>query len=62
MRRVLCVDDEEQVLESLRDLLRPYRRSLAVEYAVGGEDAMRKLEGEAFDVVVSDVRCQESTV
>lgn len=57
MKRVLCVDDEEQVLESLRDLVRPYRASLKVEFAIGGEEALRKLANdEAYDVVVSDVR------
>ncbi len=57
MKRILCVDDEVQVLESLRDLLRPYRRTFAVEFAVGGEEGLRKIAtGAAYDVVLSDVR------
>ena len=56
MKRVLFVDDEPQVLESLRDALRPWRRELAMDFAPDGASALEKLEREPFDAVVSDMR------
>jgi HD-like signal output (HDOD) protein len=56
MRRVLFVDDEAQVLDSLRDALRPRRREWEMSFAAGGEDALDRLEREVYDVIVSDIR------
>ncbi len=56
MMRILFVDDEPQVLESLRDALRPRRREWSPSFATGGEAALTELAGERFDVVVSDMR------
>jgi HD-like signal output (HDOD) protein/CheY-like chemotaxis protein len=56
MKRVLFVDDEPQVLESLRDALRPWRRELAMAFAPDGESALEQLALEPFDAVVSDMR------
>jgi HD-like signal output (HDOD) protein len=56
MRRVLFVDDEPQVLESLRDALRPWRRELAMAFASDGPSALDRLASEPFDAVVSDMR------
>jgi HD-like signal output (HDOD) protein len=53
---VLFVDDEQQVLDGLRDLLRSRRRELRTEFANGGTEALRRLASESFDVVVSDMR------
>jgi HD-like signal output (HDOD) protein len=53
---VLFVDDEQQVLDGLRDLLRSRRRELRTEFANGGAEALRRLQAEPFDVVVSDMR------
>lgn len=53
--RVLCVDDEPNVLEGLRDTL---RRSFDVRIATSGIEALEKLkhEPDAYAVVVSDMR------
>jgi putative nucleotidyltransferase with HDIG domain len=56
MRRVLFVDDETQVLDSLRDALRPRRREWEMSFAASGEDALDRLEREVYDVIVSDMR------
>jgi putative nucleotidyltransferase with HDIG domain len=56
MRRVLFVDDEPQVLESLRDALRPWRRELSMAFAPDGASALERLAREPFDAVVSDMR------
>ncbi|MFN8549132.1 MAG: response regulator [Candidatus Eisenbacteria bacterium] len=52
--RVLCVDDEPEVLEGLKLQL---RRGFVVETATGGEEALRKIASqEPFAIVVSDMR------
>ncbi len=52
--RVLCVDDEPNILHGLR---RHLRRDYDVSTAVGGEEGLRLLEEEGpFVVVVSDQR------
>jgi putative nucleotidyltransferase with HDIG domain len=56
MRRVLFVDDEAQVLASLRDALRPRRHEWEMSFASSGEDALDRLEREVYDVIVSDMR------
>lgn len=53
-QKILLVDDEEAILNSLRRVLRnqPYELFLAQS----GDDALRLLEQHAIDVVVSDAR------
>jgi HD-like signal output (HDOD) protein len=56
MKRILFVDDEPQILESLRDLLRKQRKEWDMVFAAGGVDALSELAKSPFDVVVSDMR------
>jgi DNA-binding NtrC family response regulator len=51
--RVLIVDDEEELLETLSERLR--MRDYDVTTSLSGEDALRKMKGYNFDVVVLDV-------
>ena len=52
--RVLLVDDEPNVLESLRDIL---YRSFDVETALGGAEGLEKLQVDGpFEVLVTDMR------
>jgi response regulator RpfG family c-di-GMP phosphodiesterase len=55
MPRVLCVDDEPQVLEGMRDRL---HRSFDVRVAGGGIEGLRALQAEpdAYAIVISDMR------
>ncbi len=53
---VLFVDDEPQVLEGLRDLLRPQRMRWEMRFADTPEGALREMERHPADVVVSDLR------
>ncbi len=53
---VLFVDDEPQVLEGLRDLLRPQRMLWEMRFADTPEAALRAMEHHPADVVVSDLR------
>ena len=56
MKRILFVDDEQQILDGLRDLLRKQRKQWDMVFALGGEAALAELERGRFDVVVSDMR------
>lgn len=51
--RILVVDDEPEVAQCLRRLL---RRHFEVEVATSGEEALEKLAGFVPDVVISDYR------
>jgi response regulator RpfG family c-di-GMP phosphodiesterase len=51
--RVLCVDDEQRVLDGLT---RTLRADFDVEHALNGHDALARLVHEEFAVVLSDLR------
>ncbi|TMQ11410.1 MAG: response regulator [Deltaproteobacteria bacterium] len=51
--RVLIVDDEVEVVNCLRRLLRRY---FQIEVATSGEEALEKLDGFGPDIVISDFR------
>ncbi len=53
---ILFVDDEEQVLDSLRVALRRGARAYRMLYANGGTEALDVLARESVDVLVTDVR------
>jgi HD-like signal output (HDOD) protein len=55
-KRVLFVDDEQYLLDALRDALRPYRRQWTMTFVTGGDAALAALDLEPYDVVVSDLR------
>lgn len=54
--KVLFVDDEPAILESLGLLMRPMARSWEMSFAAGGAEALRLMDAGHFDVVVSDMR------
>jgi CheY-like chemotaxis protein len=54
--RVLFVDDERQVLDGLRNLLRRDRLRWDLVFAEGGQAALEKVREQPFDMVVSDMR------
>jgi HD-like signal output (HDOD) protein len=56
MNRVLFVDDEPNVLQGLKRMLRPLRNEWHMEFAGGGQAALELLAGARFDVVVTDMR------
>ena len=51
--RILCVDDDSNVLESLRDSL---RRRFDIVPTTNGFEALKMMVAESFPVVVSDMR------
>lgn len=56
MNSILFVDDEPQVLDGLRDALRRKRKAWHMQFAEGGEAALRVLAAGPVDVIVSDMR------
>jgi HD-like signal output (HDOD) protein len=56
MKRILFVDDESRVLDGLRRMLYMERKRWDMQFALGGEAALKACEEGAFDVVVSDMR------
>jgi putative nucleotidyltransferase with HDIG domain len=55
-KRILFVDDDQALLDGLRDALRPHRRRWAMSFVTNGEAALARLEAEPHDVVISDLR------
>lgn len=54
--RVLFVDDEPNILNALRRILRPLRNEWQMEFCETGKDGLQALEGGACDVIVSDMK------
>ena len=52
-RKILVVDDEQNIREIIKDLLE--MRGYEVTTAVDGEDALEKMKFESFDLFILDV-------
>lgn len=55
--RLLCIDDEPNILSALRRLFRPHGYEVTV--AGGAAEGLALLEAQAFDLVISDMRMPE---
>jgi two-component system NtrC family sensor kinase len=56
MKRILFVDDELDILESLQGALGRHRRCWDMTFACGCESAISEMSNNDYDAVVSDVR------
>ncbi len=56
MKSIIFVDDEPNVLQGLKRMLRKRRDEWDMTFASSGEEALGIMEGKHFDVVVSDMR------
>jgi len=56
MRHILFVDDDRDLLDGLRDALRPRRHEWRMTFVDGGEAAIDVFERGPVDIVVSDLR------
>jgi len=54
--RILFVDDEPNILDGLRRLLRSERERWAMDFALGPEEALEKVREQPYDVIVTDMR------
>jgi len=55
-RRILFVDDEPNILKGLQRSLRPLRKIWDMVFPEGAENAVKLLEEQSFDVIVTDMR------
>jgi HD-like signal output (HDOD) protein/ActR/RegA family two-component response regulator len=55
MKRILFVDDESKILDGIRRMLHASRDRWELQFAVGGEAALKACEAGSFDVVISDM-------
>ncbi|MBI4582287.1 MAG: HDOD domain-containing protein, partial [Planctomycetes bacterium] len=55
-KRILFVDDEPNVVDGLRRLLRKQRQVWHMEFAQSGAEALAKLAEMPFDVLVTDIQ------
>ncbi|MCK5348358.1 MAG: HDOD domain-containing protein [Desulfobacula sp.] len=58
-RQILFVDDEPNILKGLQRSLRPMRKYWDMVFSQGGSNALKLLEKQSFDVIVSDMRMPE---
>ena len=56
MKRILFVDDESKILDGIRRMLYADRQRWDMQFAAGGEAALKAFEAGGFDVVISDMR------
>ncbi|MEA2242270.1 MAG: hypothetical protein QOD24_1826 [Solirubrobacteraceae bacterium] len=56
MRHIVFVDDDPNVLDGLRDALRPRRDEWRMTFVIGADAALSVLHREPIDVVVSDLQ------
>ncbi|MFN3201274.1 MAG: HDOD domain-containing protein [Bradymonadia bacterium] len=56
-RKLLFVDDEQRVLDGLRDRLRRHRRKWNMTFVTSGVNALERLEEEGdYDAIISDMK------
>ncbi len=58
-KRILVADDEELIRQTVSDVLRPY--GCAVDVAANGTEAIKLLEGNRYDLVISDIKMPGAT-
>jgi HD-like signal output (HDOD) protein len=56
MKKILFVDDEPKILEGIKRMLRPMREQWDVQFATSGPEALRLLQKESFNILVTDMR------
>jgi two-component system chemotaxis response regulator CheY len=57
MRRVLAVDDDPSILAVIKDIL--VKAGYTVVVVPNGVEAMRRMDGDSFDLVITDLRMPE---
>lgn len=59
MIEILFVDDRPEELAELEQSLRKFRQEWCMDFALGGQEALRRLESTEYDVVVCDLNMPE---
>lgn len=55
-KRVLFVDDEPNILSSMKRMLRGLRKTTTMGFVEGGQEGLLAMEDEPYDLVISDMR------
>lgn len=55
-KKIVFVDDEPNILDGLRRMLRSLRNEYDMYFAAGGREALELMAKDRFDVVISDMR------
>ncbi|MCB0333653.1 MAG: HDOD domain-containing protein [Bdellovibrionales bacterium] len=55
-KKILFVDDQSNLLMGLKRLLRPLRNEWNMEFALGGQEAIKQLQTHDFDILVTDMQ------
>jgi len=55
-RRILFVDDDSNILQGLKRMLRSMREEWHIDFANNGQEALERLAQEPYDVIISDVK------
>ena len=56
MNSILFVDDESNILNGIRRMMRPHRDRYKFEITDSGEAALELMQQQHFDILVSDMR------
>ena len=56
MTRILFVDDEPKILDGLKRMLRSQRHKWDMAFVDSGDEALKRLASERFDIIVTDMR------
>ena len=59
MKHILFVDDEPNILDGLKRMLRPLRSGWEMSFATSGKDALALMAARPVDVLVTDMRMPE---
>lgn len=54
LRRLLVVEDDAEIRQSVKEVLEMFVPGLVVDVAADGEDGVRALGGQQYDLVMSD--------
>lgn len=55
-KRLIFVDDEQNILDGLRRMLRSMRSQWEMVFALGGHEALSQMQQQPFDIIISDMR------
>jgi len=59
MKRILFVDDDSNILDGVRRMLRGLRGQWEMQFTTSGSAALQACEARPFDIVISDMRMPE---
>lgn len=54
--KILFVDDEQQIIDGIRRIFYPFKNEWDIFYALSGEEALKIIDGNTINVVVTDMR------